>query len=167
MTERTIDPPRSRPTVVVGTDFSGTAARALAEARMLAELLDARLDVVHVADGFHVRTWEPLAANELWLADMGVDRDQVHVRHGVPWVELVRQADKVRALLLVVGSHGASGSHSVALGATASRVAAQARCPVVLVSERVNAHMRNGEAARDLAAALARQTREPTMETGQ
>ncbi|MEX0893619.1 MAG: universal stress protein [Gemmatimonadota bacterium] len=167
MNERMSVPDSGGSAVVVGTDFSAAAARAMAEARSLAQRLGAPLQVVHVADGFHVRSWEPLVDNAQWLAEAGIPPESVVVRYGVPWVELVRHAEQDRSLLLVAGSHGASGSHSMALGTTASRLATQARCPVLLVSTRVKAPNRNGKADRDMAAALTRQTRESTMETDQ
>ena len=155
------------PLLVVGTDFSVPAAGALREARRLARELAARVEVVHVSDGFHVRSWDPLPANERWLLDAHLPAGELTVRYGVPWVELVRHVEACGAALLVVGSHGASGPHTVGLGGTAVRVSTQARCPVVLVNGRTGIGRMNGMAERDGAAALARQTRESNMETGQ
>lgn len=119
--------------VVVGTDFSDTAALALEEARRLGALIGAVVDVVHVAE---VPGPERSPAAEEWLARNGVAVDELVVRRGSPWVELVRYASEVSSLLVVLGSHGASGYQPLVIGNTASRVTVNARCPVVLVSPR-------------------------------
>lgn len=50
-----------------------------------------------------------------------------------PAEELVRAADDAHAALLVVGSRGRGGFASLLLGSTSRRVAADARCPVIVV----------------------------------
>lgn len=120
--------------IVVGTDFSETASIALAEARRLAGLMGAQLEVVHVVDGGGA--WSGDGA-EGWLDAAGLGAAQLVVRFGNPWVELARYAAEVSPSLVVIGSHGASGFQPLSIGSTASRVTVQARCPVVLVSPRV------------------------------
>lgn len=122
--------------VVVGIDFSDSAGVALAEARRLAALLTARLDIVHVVDGSPAAGWTAAQASE-WLESVGLDPADLVIRFGSPWVELARYAADVKPTLVVVGSHGRSGYQPLALGSTAVRVSLQARCPVVLVSPRV------------------------------
>jgi nucleotide-binding universal stress UspA family protein len=121
--------------VVVGTDFSDTAAVAVSEARRLADLLGAQMDVVHVVE--NGGNWVGAGA-ERWLAAAGVSADRLIVRHGSAWVELARYAAEVSPTFVVVGSHGATGYQPLTIGSTASRVTVQARCPVVLVSPRVS-----------------------------
>jgi nucleotide-binding universal stress UspA family protein len=122
--------------VMVGTDFSDTAAVALLEARRLGALLGAPVQVVHVVEA-RAQAW-PARADE-WLRDGGLAAEDVVIRPGSPWVELVRYAEEVGPALMVLGSHGASGFQPLSIGSTASRVTVNARCPVVLVSPRVGA----------------------------
>jgi nucleotide-binding universal stress UspA family protein len=123
--------------VVVGTDFSDTAASALHEGRRLAVLLGARLEVVHVADGSAGPVWQLPPAGSEWLGQGGVEPDQLVVRFGSGWVELARYAADASPSLMVVGSHGRSGYQPLTLGSTAARLSLQACCPVVIVSPRV------------------------------
>jgi nucleotide-binding universal stress UspA family protein len=123
--------------VVVGTDFSDSAGVALAEARRLASLLSARLDVVHVVDGHPAAGWGEEGEAGEWLRAAGLDPAGLVIRFGSPWVELARYAADVSPTLVVVGSHGRSGYQPLSLGSTATRVSMHARCPVVLVSPRL------------------------------
>jgi nucleotide-binding universal stress UspA family protein len=121
--------------VVVGTDFSDASTIAVMEARRLAAMLGAQLDIVHVADGGGGWTG---AGGQDWLDGLGLSAEQLIVRFGSPWVELARYAAEVTPTLLVVGSHGASGYQPLGIGSTAARVAVQARFPVVVVSPRLS-----------------------------
>jgi nucleotide-binding universal stress UspA family protein len=144
--------------VVVATDFSETAGKALAEGRRLAALLGARLVVVHVVDGV-ASSWGTDGVAGEWLRAGGVAVEDLVVRFGRPWVELARYAAEVLPTLVVVGSHGVTGYQPLTLGSTAARVSMHAGCPVVLVSPRVRALKEGfGEvyAGRDGAAAGAR-----------
>jgi nucleotide-binding universal stress UspA family protein len=66
-----------------------------------------------------------------------VDPASVRLRHGEPWVELVKFAEEVGATLVVAGTHGRSGFQPFRLGTTAAAVALRCRAPVVLVSPQV------------------------------
>jgi nucleotide-binding universal stress UspA family protein len=123
--------------VVVGTDFSDTAGVALVEARRLALLLGADVQVVHVIDGAPGSPTDSPELADRWLSAAGVRRESLTVRFGSAWVELARYASEVSPTLVVVGSHGRSGYQPLTLGGTAARVSVHARCPVVVVSPRV------------------------------
>jgi nucleotide-binding universal stress UspA family protein len=118
--------------VVVGVDFSAGAAAALETGRALACLEGAGLCLVHVSRRRRSE-WLPADREAAWLRDHDVDPTALHLRHGEPWVELVRMADEMEASLLVTGTHGESGFQPLRLGATASHVALRSRSPVVLV----------------------------------
>lgn len=122
--------------ILVGIDFSDGAARAVEEARRLAERVGAELLAVHVLQGYQGRAWQPVPEQLLWMEAQGLDPSAVVVRRGLPWVELVREAEYGSAWLIVVGSHGASGFQPVALGSTAARLAILSPYPVVLVGPR-------------------------------
>lgn len=132
-------PPASShaPVVLVGTDFSETAALALAEAGRLAARLDGTLRVVHVR-GVSEREWRPDGVARAWLAGRSTDCPELEVRKGTPWVELSRVAEECDAAFVVVGTHGRTGVQPVALGSTAARISLASSRPVVLVNGRTS-----------------------------
>jgi nucleotide-binding universal stress UspA family protein len=161
--------------VVVGTDFSEVAGKALAEAKRLAGLLGVGLAVVHVVEGAAGEAWEESEAAAAWLTAADLRPEDLVVRFGKPWVELARYAGETFPTLVFVGSHGTSGYQPLTIGSTASRVTLHARCPVVVVSPRLAAQSSDGlqerkrnVASRAGAVAIARAepgTNEPTGET--
>ncbi|MBI4538924.1 MAG: universal stress protein [Gemmatimonadetes bacterium] len=122
--------------IVVGIDFSEGAARAVVAARSLASRLAGELVPVFVHQGVREREWCLGPAERAWLEALSLDPGSLVVRRGLPWVELVRLAEKGCADFIVAGSHGASGFQPVALGSTAARLAILSPFPVVLVSPR-------------------------------
>lgn len=130
-------------TIVVGTDGSQTARRAVAIAADLARSLDADLHVVH---GFHdpaAGQRSPLPgdrwreANEAVLADALADPSLDGIRaqgHSVPGgvVEaLVSVATETGAELIVVGNRGLHGPGG-SLDSVAGRVALVAPCHLMV-----------------------------------
>ena len=124
---------RARASVVVGVDFSDGAIYALREARWLARRAGLGLQVLHVAD--NDVAWQPDDRARSWLLAASIDPALVLVRHGLPWVEIVRHTLEVSTAVIVLGSHGAAGPQAMTLGSTASRVALRAPCPVLFVSQ--------------------------------
>jgi len=57
----------------------------------------------------------------------------LQVRTGVPHDEIVHAAEKIRADLIVIATHGYSGLQHVLLGSTTERVVRHATCPVLVV----------------------------------
>ena len=55
------------------------------------------------------------------------------VAEGIPFDQIVREAARSRAALVVVGTHGHTGLTNVLLGSVARRVVGLARCPVLTV----------------------------------
>jgi nucleotide-binding universal stress UspA family protein len=138
--------------VLVGTDFSDTAGVALAEARRLASRLGVRVEVLHVVDGARSVSWGENGEAERWLSMAGLAPDELLVRFGSPSVELARRAAELEPEVIVVGSHGRSGYQPLALGSTAARISVQARCPVMVVSPRIDRNEQRGGAMKPLAA---------------
>ena len=142
--------------IVVGTDFSDGAQRALEHAVRLAHSSGARVAVVHAyEDG--AETSHPLEDRTAVLrtqledvvAGTGARRDGVHVEHflrrGAPWEKLLNVAVEVGADLIVVGATGQRGVASVgaALGSVAYRVIASSTRSV-LISRATFERGRNG-----------------------
>ena len=143
--------------VVVGTDFSKMAGRAVDQALELATLHDrAEVHVVYVQPD----PWVPLtregaleiaidadtALGELQrnvtdhvermaagLNKKKIRRVVTHFRHGAAAQHIAQLAADLDADLVVVGSHGAHGAERFFLGSVAEHVSHLARCPVWIV----------------------------------
>lgn len=138
-------------TIVVGTDGSETAQRAVQEAVRLARALSAELHVVAGFKPMHVRisgapagaakVWQPLpdshveatiqeAAAAVRLA--GVKKMKTHVVRGDPTDALLNVAREVGASTIVVGNRGMRGGRRV-LGSVPNTVSHKANCNVLIV----------------------------------
>jgi nucleotide-binding universal stress UspA family protein len=138
--------------IVVGTDGSPTAERAVAEATRLSKALGSRLHVVAAyepvrgarVDGYPegAGTGEPLlpdstvqtivdaAAATVRLSGVEV---KSHTLTGDPAGALLAVAEQENAGLIVVGSCGMHGMKRV-LGSVPNKVAHRARCTVMIVA---------------------------------
>ena len=147
--------------ILVPVDGSPTSEKALDEAIRLAQLTGARLRLVHVVDELsYVNGFQPAVnylneiiplmrvAGEKLLAhdrqkalDKGVDADSVLIVEGPGRIfdHVAREARRVKADLIVVGSHGRRGIGRVLLGSDAEQIVRHAPVPVLVV--------RGGEAA--------------------
>jgi predicted unusual protein kinase regulating ubiquinone biosynthesis (AarF/ABC1/UbiB family)/nucleotide-binding universal stress UspA family protein len=116
--------------VVVATDRSETARRAVAWAAELAGRFDAELVLLQVltesSDGAHERLDGDAAAFPRARAELRVDPD---VAGGI-----LRAAEEERADVLVVGNAGMGGRREFLLGNVPNRVTHGARCTVVIVN---------------------------------
>ena len=122
--------------IIIGTDFSIPSAVAALEARALVVRLGVGLQVVHIRQFLPSAPWTPDAAEREWMGAARVDVQEMSVRRGTPWVELVRLATEVRAGMIVVGTHGHSGFQPIGLGSTAARLALLSPIPTLLVGGR-------------------------------
>lgn len=131
-----VDPPRLA-TIVVGTDGSDEATRALRTAADLATAAGARLRVVHAA-GESAGDRELDRARErlpdwCWpLRADGVEHDAVVVA-GDPRTAVLADAREHDADLVVVGSRGRGTVTSLLLGSVATSLVEQSRVPVTVV----------------------------------
>jgi nucleotide-binding universal stress UspA family protein len=129
--------------IVVGTDFSEAADRALERAVDLAAKSKARLACVHAFEDPPVAqgpTDDPTPALHSELADAvarsgararGVQVELI-LRRGAPWDKLVNVAADLGAELIVVGAQGKRGA-AVVLGSVTTRLAANStRCVLVV-----------------------------------
>jgi nucleotide-binding universal stress UspA family protein len=137
--------------IVVGTDGSETATRALKEAVRYAKALGGELHIVSAYEPMHARVSAPGAAaveGQSVPADAKVqtvvDEAAAHARldgleatthtlTGDPVDALLEVADKLDASLIVVGSRGMHGVKRV-LGSVPNKVSHSARCSVLIVS---------------------------------
>jgi nucleotide-binding universal stress UspA family protein len=113
--------------VLVATDGSREAARAVELGAAIARAGDAPLALVHVTDR-HVESREPAPTDA--AADAGAD---VIEEHGEPAAQIVDTARRERAALVVIGSRGLGRARI--LGSVGERVAHEAPCSVLVLRE--------------------------------
>jgi nucleotide-binding universal stress UspA family protein len=138
--------------IVVGVDFSPGSQAALGAVEALAGKAPMTVYMTHVLEPPAYLLPPPTAPpfserNRREDAEMRLRRladalkrrvgagVTVRIEHmtGFPDVELCRTADRVRAHLVIVGSHGRRGVRRALLGSVAERVARAARRPVLIV----------------------------------
>jgi nucleotide-binding universal stress UspA family protein len=141
-------------TVLMPTDFSACAERALPYAADLARSSGARLVCLHVVEPVvpavgYAPVAEPVPAVDVTgrleesagrelprLAGReecaGLEVEQV-VAHGDAASEIVRVARERGADLIVISSHGRAGLGRIIFGSTAESVVRHAHCPVLVV----------------------------------
>jgi nucleotide-binding universal stress UspA family protein len=137
--------------IVVATDFSEQAEKATRYAIELAQRLDARVELVHVWSIPIVSYPDivvPLPAG--YIDDLAKEAqrgmDVALERHTVPGTPVtgavvcgdprdavIEAADKAKADLLVLGTHGRRGLRRAVLGSLAETVVRLAKCPVLVV----------------------------------
>ncbi len=137
------------PRILVGTDFSPHADRALDVAVALARSLGAGIELIHVrgepafvgvdAVAFAsieaaVRDGEDraLAEQAARVRAAGVPCATVQ-RSGRPWEEIVHHAGAGRFDWVVLGTRGRGAAAGLLLGSVTQRVVARSPCPVIAV----------------------------------
>lgn len=135
--------------ILVATDFSACARRAVEYGMCVARAWSAHVDLLYVVEvlrslGFDEPFADPLLETrrkeaERLLGDLearvkqeGLDVDW-HLREGIPSEQIGQTALEQRADLVVVGTHGRTGLDHIMLGSTAERVIKQAPCPTLTV----------------------------------
>ncbi|WP_262179738.1 universal stress protein [Haloarcula laminariae] len=141
-------------TVVIATDGSGSAQRAVEAALDLAGKFDATVHALYVVDEGEVESTPEDVQDvlERALATTGgralsfvreaatnggeTDADVVTVvRDGDPATEIRRYADEVEADLIATGTRGRHGDHGFLLGSVAEQVVRNAAMPVLSVRQ--------------------------------
>jgi len=138
--------------IVVGTDGSDTAKRAVDEAVRLAKLLQAPVHLVSAYEPLRdVRVAAPGGAAQVWhpVPDAQVEATlqegaaavrfsglevETHAVRGDPADALLEIAEKVDATLIVVGNQGMHGAKRFKLGNVPNKVSHRARCNVLIVA---------------------------------
>lgn len=140
-------------TILFATDFSEGSARACDMARTLAALSGARLHVLHVIGELVDKRSRMLTSEVVDTLAREVERHAVEDMHrfvdanfagltttteiviGVAHEEVVDQARKVGADLIVMGTHGRTGLEKMLVGSTAEKVVRSSPVPVLTVRE--------------------------------
>lgn len=139
--------------ILCPVDFSDHSRRALDHAMAIARWYESAVTVMHVFSAAPVTSFGPGPVVFEPIVLTQVDRDQLLadtkafaetegapgvtieavVREGNPAREILEQANRMTADLLVVGTHGRSGFERVLLGSVAEKVLRKAACPVLTV----------------------------------
>jgi nucleotide-binding universal stress UspA family protein len=139
-------------TIVVGTDGSETAKRAVQESVRLAKALGGEVHVVSAFEPLRgarvtgaaegaAKVWQPLPDSkvEAVLGEAGAAvrfsdvTVKTHAIQGDPVDALLQVADKVDATLIVVGNRGMHSAKRFVLGNVPNKVSHRARCSVLIV----------------------------------
>ena len=129
-------------TIVVGTDGSETAERAVDRAGMLARALGV---TVHVVSGYNgnasqmaarsdedrTRAQQHVERAQRRLTESGVT-SETHIWGGNPAEALLTTADEQGAQMIVVGNRGMTGARRV-LGSVPNDISHRAKCSVLIV----------------------------------
>ena len=132
--------------ILVATDFSDQASRALAWARSFAQAFGAKLVLLHVID---IISWaetgcvmggsDPIhllreqARQRMDELQRLLPDAEVLIREGSPRPAIVEAALALDCQMIIMGTHGRSGLRHLLLGSTAERVVQHAGCPVMTV----------------------------------
>jgi nucleotide-binding universal stress UspA family protein len=140
-------------TLLFATDFSKGSARACDLARSLADTCGASLTLLHVINEFSDRNarkvsaevYEKLAAEieKHAVEDMQEFRDRYFkdmpvttaIAVGKSHEEIIRQAKKIGADLILMGTQGRAGIEKMLMGSTAEKVVRSSPIPVLTVRE--------------------------------
>jgi len=116
--------------VVVGTDGSETAQRAVL---LAAEIAKADNAVLHLVNAYKDPAGWALSKSTLAEAAgvAGVDKAQTHSKEGGAAEAMISVAEEVGADLIVVGSKGMRGAHRM-IGSVPNSVAHGAPCHVIV-----------------------------------
>jgi nucleotide-binding universal stress UspA family protein len=138
--------------ILVATDFSAHAERALDYAAELAVTYNAPMVLAHVyaspimalPDGYVMMTVPNLADLVAGLQDglrkteararqLGVRQLETRLVEGVAWSEILAAAKATGCDLIVMGTHGRGAITHLLLGSVAEKVVRKAECPVLTV----------------------------------
>jgi nucleotide-binding universal stress UspA family protein len=141
-------------TIVVGTDGSDTAAKAVSEAAELARALGASIELVCAYEPVpsqHLRSESRAVPQDLeWMVTPREDADatlreasEAIEEAGVPVTAYVREGDPADAILdvaeergadlIVVGNKGMTGAKRFLLGSVPNKVSHHAPCSVLII----------------------------------
>ena len=140
-------------TILHPTDFSESSKYAMTYAISFAEEFQAKLVLLHVIEEissalyFDMLQAPPLtqlmvdiekrarqSLDEILPADLrGKLPAEYVIRRGVPFVEILRCAEQIKADMIVLGTHGRTGLKHALFGSVAEKVVRKASCPVLSV----------------------------------
>ncbi len=135
--------------VLLATDFSPCAARALEYALAVTALWNAELHALHVLE-FYPGMDPEYPVNQMYLDELRKDADRQfidvekhaadsgvsirkRIEFGIPSQRIEHVSKELQADLIILGTHGRTGLQHVLAGSTAERVVRTGPCPVLSV----------------------------------
>lgn len=129
--------------ILCPVDFSDPGKYAFDYACAVARRHGASLELLHVTEASayaedEMPAGQPSYEQSLemqlkeWAEQAGCPAE-THLITGVPCVDIVKYADKMKADLIVIGTHGRTGLKHMLIGSVAERVVRTASCPVLTV----------------------------------
>ena len=135
-------------TVVIATDGSESAKRAIRTALDLAEKFDATVHALYVIDTNEIETTPEEIRNDVDNAIRNVGEDALAfvsgeasgeiitaVEQGKPADEIIRYATGVDADVIAMGTRGRHGEHAFLLGSVAEAIVRRSPIPVLTVRQ--------------------------------
>jgi nucleotide-binding universal stress UspA family protein len=136
--------------IVVGTDGSPTAEKAVQQAAELAETLGAKVHVVSAYEPNSVKVGGGFEERAQWMAGPGSTVDSVleravgmirvrgldvesYARKGNAAEALLDIADECQADMIIVGNKGMKGARRFLLGSVPDKISHHASCSVLIV----------------------------------
>jgi universal stress protein A len=139
-------------TILVAVDFSDSSDNAFQMALALAQKFSARLLILHVIN-------EPVDLRGFYVPHISFDKLEEEIEEGakklmesfcrqhtgefanfeslivpgMPYEEIIKQAEHQSAELIVLGTHGRTGLDHVLFGSTAEKVVRKSKVPVLTV----------------------------------
>jgi len=133
--------------ILIPLENTNTDSVILNHIRPLAQLTNARITFVHVADGFMARNQQDLGESQEMRADYqylkqrelefqneGFDVKFV-LLYGEPYKEILALAEKEQCDLIAMATHGHRFLSDIILGSVASDLRHNTRIPVLLIRE--------------------------------
>ncbi len=138
--------------VLLATDFSQFATRALEHALAVTSSWNAELHALHVLE-FYPGMDPEYPVNQMYLDELRKDADRQfidvekhaagsgvsirkRIEFGIPSQRIETVARELQADLIILGTHGRTGLAHVLVGSTAERVVRTGPCPVLSVKTR-------------------------------
>ncbi|MFC5971238.1 universal stress protein [Halomarina salina] len=122
-------------TVVIATDVSPSAERAVTAAVDLADRFDAGVHVLSVVEGDDANHEQHVRTELARLAGTFGRPVTTAVRHGDPGTVVLDYVDRVGADLVATGTRGRDSPYSYHLGSVAERIAHDSPVPVLTVRQ--------------------------------
>ena len=140
--------------ILIATDGSSLATRAVDHGAKLASALGARVTILTVTERFHVFSLDAEQVEETQgtfkqhmkaqalrtLAEAaetakaaGLDVTEVHLEDDEPYQAIIRTAEGRRCDLIVMASHGRGGVSALLLGSETMKVLTHSKIPVLVV----------------------------------
>ena len=139
--------------ILVPTDGSDLAAKAVEQAILFAKGIGAKITVVTITEPFHLLSVAPsqleytpieykkhseahaakvLGTVSAAAKSAGVDCDTLHVEHEQVYQAIIDAAEARRCDLIVMASHGRRGVSAVVLGSETVKVLTHSKIPVLV-----------------------------------